>query len=162
LLRRSGRANRPRIGARPLLVALLLAWPLGLAANPGSRVMTGTEIVSDPKALTPDERRELASRRAAVETRVEELGRRLIHPCTNLRKAVQETLASVERVGAVDPGPALLTSDPPKLRVSYVVALTSGRRVRDEVIVVIPLAVRVVPAGGEAGGGRQCGRAAPG
>ena len=45
---------------------------------------------------------------------------------------------------------------------SYVVALTSGRRVRDEVIVVIPLAVRAVPAGGEAGGGRQCGRAAPG
>jgi hypothetical protein len=40
--------------------------------------MTGTEIVFDPKALTPDERRELARRRAAVETRVEEFGRRLI------------------------------------------------------------------------------------
>jgi hypothetical protein len=124
--------------------------------------MTGTEIVSDPRALTADERRELASRRAAVEERVEEFSRRLIDPCTNLRKAVQETLASVERVGAVDPGPALLTSDPPKLRVSYVVSLTGGRLVRDEVVVLIPLAVRVVPAGGEAGGGRQCGRAAPG
>jgi hypothetical protein len=39
--------------------------------------MTGTEIVSDLKALTADERRELATRRAAVETRVEEFGRRL-------------------------------------------------------------------------------------
>jgi hypothetical protein len=80
----------------------------------------------------------------------------------NLRKAVQETLESVERVGAVDPGPALLTSEPPKLRVSYVVALTSGRLARDEVVMLIPLAVRVVPAGGEAGGGPQCGRTAPG
>ena len=124
--------------------------------------MTGTEIVSDPRALTADERRELAGRRAAVETRVEEFGRRLIDPCTNLRKAVQETLASVERVGAVDPGPALLTSEPPKLRVSYVVALTSGRLARDEVVMLIPLAVQVVPVGGEAGRGPQCGRAAPG
>jgi hypothetical protein len=46
--------------------------------------------------------------------------------------------------------------------VSYVVALTSGRLVRDEVVMLIPLTVRVVLAGGEAGGGRQCGRAAPG
>jgi hypothetical protein len=59
-------------------VALLVTWPLGLAANPGSRVMTCTEVVSDLKALTADERRELAIRRAAVETRVEEFGRRLI------------------------------------------------------------------------------------
>jgi hypothetical protein len=147
---------------RPLLVALSLAWPLGLVANPGSGVLTGADIVSDLRALTPDERRELASRRAAVEARVEEFGRRLIGPCTNLREAVQATLESVERVGAVDPGPALLTSDPPKLRVSYVVALTSGRRVRDEVAMAVPLAVRVVPAGGETAGVRQCGRAAPG
>jgi hypothetical protein len=47
--------------------------------------MTGTEIVSDPRALTADERRELAGRRADVETRVEEFGRRLIDPCMNLR-----------------------------------------------------------------------------
>jgi hypothetical protein len=124
--------------------------------------MSGAEIVSDLKALTAAERRELAGRRAAVEARVEEFGRRLIGPCTNLREAVQATLESVERVEAVDPGPALLTSDPPKLRVSYVVTLTSGQQVRDEVIMVVPLAGRVVPAGGDAGGGRQCGRAVPG
>jgi hypothetical protein len=143
---------------------LSLVWPLAVGANPGARVLTGTEIVSDPRTLTEPERQEFASRRAAVEARVEDFRRRLVAPCTDLRGVVREVLESVDHVGAVDPGPALLTSDPPKFRVNYVVALTSGRLVYDEIVMVVPLAVHVLPAGGETTGGqgRRCGSVAPG
>jgi hypothetical protein len=145
-------------------VILSLVSPLAGGANPGSRVLTETEIVSDLGALTEPERRELAQRRAAVEARVEEFRQRLVAPCANLRELVRDALGSVDRVGAVDPGPALLTSNPPKFRVNYVVALTSGRLVQDEVVVVVPLEVSIVRAADEAMGrqARQCGRAAPG
>lgn len=163
MVRRSGRARSARAGAWSLLVALVLAWPVGLPANPGSRVTPGTEALADPGTLTVDERREFLERRAAVEARVDEFRQRLLAPCRNLRDAVRTALESVERVRAMDPGPALLTSDPPKFRVSYVVALTSGRYVGDEVVVEVPLDVRVVPVAGQPGRERlhPCGGTAP-
>jgi hypothetical protein len=96
---------------------------------------------------------------------VEEFRRRLIPPCTDLSGLVREVLESVDEVSVVDARPVLLASNPPKLRVSYVVALTSGRLAYDEMVVVVPLAARVLPAAGaEAmdGQGRRCGDVAPG
>jgi len=150
-------------GGRVLLVILSLASPaVGGAGSPARAPITGA--VSDPGTLTAEDRRELAERRAAVVARVEQFRQRLAAPCANLRDAVRGVLESVDRVGAVDPGPALLTSNPPKLRVSYVVTLTSGRRAHDEVVVEVPLDVRVVPAADPAGPGstHRCGGAATG
>jgi hypothetical protein len=113
------------------------------------------------------DRRELApsSRGGAIRERSFFVGGRpRSHPSSNLREVVRDALGSVDRVGAVDPGPALLTSNPPKFRVNYVVALTSGWLVRDEVVVVVPLEVRVLPVADEAMGrqARRCGSAVPG
>ena len=146
-----------------LLVILSLVSPV--AAGASSPVRAGiTGAVSDPGTLTAEDRRELAERRTAVVARVEEFRQRLVAPCANLRDAVRGVLESVERVGAVDPGPALLASNPPKLRVSYVVVLTSGRRAHDEVVVEVPLDVRLVPAADPAGPGstHRCGSAVTG
>ena len=147
-----------------LLIGILsLAWWLAGGADPGTRALTGAEIVADLRILTAQERRDLEERRAAVETRVEEFARQMVTPCPSISGFVRNALASVDRIGAVNAGPILLTSDPPKLRVSYVVALTSGRLVPDEVIVVVPLQARVSPAGNEALGGRlrPCGGGVP-
>lgn len=130
-----------------LLLVLLVMLPLpssaGRRADPPAG--TGGAIVSDLDTLSVGEREELAARRAAVQARAAELGRHLGAPCADLRAVVLEGLGTVARVGAVDPGPAVLTSHPPRFRVRYVVALTSGRLVWDETIVTVPLEARVVP-----------------
>jgi hypothetical protein len=150
-------------GGRVLLVILSLVSPVAAGASSSARTPI-TGAVSDPGTPTAEDRRELAERRTAVVARVEEFRQRLVAPCANLRDAVRGVLESVERVGAVDPGPALLASNPPKLRVSYVVVLTSGRRAHDEVVVEVPLDVRLVPAADPAGPGstHRCGSAVTG
>jgi hypothetical protein len=156
------RTGRRWTGAPLLVLALALAGSAARAA-PGTGPPTGSERVADLGTLTTDEREEVARRRMAVEARLAEFGRRLLEPCADVRTAVRNALLSVDRVGAVDPGPALLTSHPPQLRVRYVVTLASGRLVQDQVVMVVPVVARVVPAGTVAGGvpARRCGRGAP-
>ena len=137
-----------------ILATLSLVWLFVGVESPRSRAPDGIEL-----ALTASDRWELADRQAVVEARVDEFARQMVTPCSNLHEFVRVALSSVDRIGAVNAGPIVLTSNPPKLRVSYVVALTDGRLVPDEVIAVVPLEARVWPAEGKAFDGRprQCG-----
>jgi hypothetical protein len=71
--------------------------------------------------------------------------------CGDLRSLVRESLAGIQQVHAVEVGLVLLTSSPPKMPVTFALALTSGRVVWDRLTVTVPVRPGVVPLGGPAG-----------
>ena len=134
-----------------LLVALTAPLPAAGAPHGSGGGWTGPW--ASETALSPHERRELAERRAVVEARARELAEGAA-ACGDLRAVVRERLVGVEHVRAVEVGPVLLTSDPPRMPVAFAVALRSGRVVWDRLVVTVPVRPRVVPLGAAAGADR--------
>ena len=96
--------------------------------------------------LSSAERREFEERRAAVEARASDLAER-VGACANLQSLVRGGLASLQHVRAVEAGPVLLTSHPPRMPIAFAVALGSGRVVWDRLAVTVPVRPKVVPLG---------------
>ena len=102
---------------------------------------------ADDTVLSPGERSEFEERRAALATHATDLIDRM-GSCGDLRSLVRESLAGIQHVHAVEVGLVLLTSSPPKIPVTFAIALTSGRVVWDRLTVTVPVRAIVVPLGG--------------
>ena len=142
------RGGAHRAGARLVIMVLCAAVPAvthGFTVG-GSR--PGPWV--DDAVLSPGERSELEERRAALATRATDLIDRM-GSCGDLRSLVRESLAGIQQVHAVEVGLVLLTSSPPKMPVTFALALTSGRVVWDRLTVTVPVRPGVVPLGGPAG-----------
>jgi hypothetical protein len=132
-----------RAGVWLMIAGLCVALPAGADGPSSGR---RPELWVDETILTPEERREFEARRAAVEARAEALAARE-GPCGDLRSRVRQDLADVQHVRAVEVGLVLLTSDPPRMPVTFAISLTSGRLVWDRLTVTVPVRPSVVPLG---------------
>lgn len=140
-------------GVRRVGAWLVLAG-MCAAGSPAASEATGGGRSAGPWVgdiiLSPGERREVLERRAALEARASELGERL-GACRDLRAIVREGLAEVRQVQAVEVGLVLLTSSPPKMPATFAIELSSGRVVRDQITVTVPVTPGLVLLGGAAG-----------
>jgi len=137
-----------RAGVWLVIIVLCAAVP---AVTSGFTVgLSGPGPWVDDTVLSPGERSEFEARRAALATHATDLIDRM-GSCGDLRSLVRESLAGIQQVHAVEVGLVLLTSSPPKMPVTFALALTSGRVVWDRLTVTVPVRPGVVPLGGPAG-----------
>jgi hypothetical protein len=139
------KAAARRAGICGLIVALGAAVPAGGDGLSGSGSWTAPWV--SETVLSPDERRQFEDRREALETRAGALAAR-VGSCGDLRSRVREELTGVQHVHAVEVGLVLLTSDPPRMPVTFAVALDTGRVVWDRLTVTVPVRPRLVLLGG--------------
>jgi hypothetical protein len=134
-----------RAGAWLVLAGLCAAVPAGAGGFMGSGSEPGRWV--GEAVLSSEERREFEERRAALEARANALTDR-VSSCGDPRSLVRENLAGVQHVRAVEVGLILLTSDPPKMPVTFAIALGSGRVVWDRLTVTVSVRPSIVPLGG--------------
>jgi hypothetical protein len=135
--------------SRALLAAAALSTVVAPAGTHGLAGVAPGPWVHDV-ILSAAERRELDERRAALEARAQVLADEL-GECGDLRARVRRGLSGVQQVRSVEVGLVLMTSYPPRMPVTFSIALGSGRLVWDRLTVIVPVRATVRPLGSAMG-----------